>query len=291
MVVCSSILRTTNGKLYYNHFDSSDDTTKHGSGSWSLETANSWLKWTSASGRGLAYYNTGQVNCVNEVRGKVSDVNVVIVKASVRATDSNNDYEGGELGYGPYIPLSIVKRVGGSGTSLKDSDYLNWFNNTWYVCLFKISGNNKTARRDGANEITESSDSTHTTQTLQGVNILANTTGQYGYIDYIKVYRSETLTMNNLVDGQKFRIRNGALTVVATSGVASGGQATINISSVATRPPYYDIQVLDTDGTTVIYTDTTYQNDVWGGDIYSQIQLYPKVHGSSIVTKVGGIII
>ncbi|MBA7540830.1 hypothetical protein ES705_33133 [subsurface metagenome] len=89
-------------------------------------------------------------------------------------------------------------------------------------------------------------------------------TGDY---DNLKIYKSEIITMNGLEDGQKFRIRKAGDVVVATSAGAGGGQATIDLSGEADRPPYHDLQVLDDDDS-VLFTDTVFEDNIWGGDIF-----------------------
>ena len=88
------------------------------------------------------------------------------------------------------------------------------------------------------------------------------------YVDEVKVYKSEVITMNTLPTGWKFRIRKTGESVVATSAGATDGTATITLTALSDRPPYYDIQILNASNE-VQYTDTTYQNDVWGGDVYN----------------------
>jgi len=85
--------------------------------------------------------------------------------------------------------------------------------------------------------------------------------------DNWKIYKSETITCNNLPDGYKIRIRKAGPITVATSSGASGGSASISLSALSDRPPYYDIQVLDASDN-VLTTGSEFLNDVWGGDVY-----------------------
>lgn len=89
-------------------------------------------------------------------------------------------------------------------------------------------------------------------------------TGYSFWVDTVKVYRGKTIVMTNLPNGAKFRIRKSGPTVVATSGAASGGSASIALSTLSDRPPYYDLQVA-LNGTDFNITSTLYQNDIWGG--------------------------
>jgi hypothetical protein len=89
-------------------------------------------------------------------------------------------------------------------------------------------------------------------------------------IDWIVVYTTSTITMNGLATGQKFKIYDSGLSLVATSGAASGGIATLTDSSppYSTRPPYGKIAVTDTDGSTILL-DNLFLGDVYWGDTYT----------------------
>lgn len=116
------------------------------------------------------------------------------------------------------------------------------------------------------------------------VDRLAIAIGAYGTHAFISpsrivnilFYKSETITMGGaLTDGQKFNIRDSEGNILAWSTSASEGFATIDISTLSTRPPYYDIQVTDSGGSYVIYTSTNNLGDVWGGDLYSFVSTPP----------------
>jgi len=113
------------------------------------------------------------------------------------------------------------------------------------------------------------SDSTYTgSEVMRVCGTLESPTAR---IKNIKVYTSETITVTGLKDGQKFKLYNSGGSEVATSGAASGGQATLSISSLSSRPPYQKIAVTDTDGSTIKWTmDSGHSayNDIWGGDTF-----------------------
>lgn len=102
--------------------------------------------------------------------------------------------------------------------------------------------------------------------------------GEWGYWDDVKIWKSNIITVTNLVQGQKVELFNASNTLLSSATVGVGeNNATLDVS-VLIFPFEGYFRVYATDGVTLLYT-TPLDNDIWGGDQYS------------ILPPVGGIII
>ena len=180
-----------------------------------------------------------------------------------RLTASNNFYfiamAEGSPGY-----FRLYKRLAGSDTQIGSSGAPTILDNTWYTIRFDLQG---TALKGYFSNVLQASATDSSITAAGSIGPLGGGAGTSYSIDNLKCFTSNIITMVGLATGAKFRIRKSDTTVIATSAAAANGVATINTTALADRPPYYDLQIA-VDGTNFTITDTTFLNDIWGGDTY-----------------------
>ena len=159
----------------------------------------------------------------------------------------------------------ISKVVAGTPTDLSTTQALT--TNTTYSFKFKIAGTSLSSLVNGVTKT--ATDSAITGAGALGLMVRYVGHAEITYFDDIKAYKNENIVMNGLADGQKFKIYKAGPTLVATSAAASGGSATLDGSALTDRPPYLQIAITDTDGSTIIWNGVGASNDVWLGDIYT----------------------
>jgi predicted phosphodiesterase len=257
--------RTIQGKLYYNSFDSYDDTKKAG-GTWTLDTANSLIKQTKNE-RGYAYVDAGQDSYVTEAKWRRSNMaGLAGCGIVLRFIDSGNMYYVQEEN--PGSSYSIKKYVSSSSTTIKTGTFSAAANN-WYIIASYFNGNSKTTYIGAAGstlgtKLTDSADTSFQTGHSTGVKG-APAAGQTDYFDWLLVQKSWTITVNGMSDNWYFKVFKGANSYKSTP--SSSSTSTLDISTLADRAPYDKIAIYDASGNVIL--DNQFSNDVYGGDVYN----------------------
>ena len=263
----SSITRVVHGRLYFNHFDEFDDLAKSGAGTWTLEPANSWLRFTigGVSEQGWATHDSGHSDCVVEARYRYDVPDGGEPSLAIRYVSDWYSWHAFDCTAYDWLAIHYWRHDRYDDTS---HSLISTSPGTWHVIRARLLGERMTASTGMVSTTTV--DARNLASTVHGLRGLSYDGTINIYWDYLAMYVSETITMTGLEDGQRFRIRTAAGAVVATSPPAGGGEASIDISALAARPPYDEVQVLDSDGSTVICSEAT-RGDVWGGDIFRAV--------------------
>jgi len=92
--------------------------------------------------------------------------------------------------------------------------------------------------------------------------------GDLGYWDDVKIWKSNKITVTNLVQGQRVKLFNASDSLVSSATVGEGENDSILDVSALTFPFTGYFQIYATDGTTLLHSSVLYQ-DIWGGDEYA----------------------
>jgi len=91
--------------------------------------------------------------------------------------------------------------------------------------------------------------------------------GDLAYWDDVKIWKSNKITVTNLVQGQRVELFNASDSLVSSATVGEGENNTILDVSALTFPFTGYFQIYATDGMTLLHSSVLYQ-DIWGGDEY-----------------------
>lgn len=263
-----TLTRNTYGKIYFNDFTSTDDTTKNG-GTWTLDTANSQI-YQSANVRGYAYVDAGQDSYVTEAKWKRSNMaGLAGVGVVMRFVDANNMYYVQEETTGS--SYTIKKYVSSASTTIKSGSFSASANN-WYIIAAYFNGNSKTTYIGSAGstlgvQLTDTADTSFQTGHNTGLKG-APASGATDYFDWLLVQKSWTVTVTGMSDNWYFKVVKGANSY--QSGVSASGSAALDISTLADRAPYDHVEIYD--NSNVLQLDNQFAGDVYGGDAYSYSQ-------------------
>jgi len=255
------------GKVYYNDFSETDDLTKLGVGTWTLNTAQERLEFTSATaGHYIAYRDVSPlVDYVMETR-TMGDGAAFSAGCVGRVTDINNFYRAIEHS----LDALYVQRMAG-GTLVDLGSVAHAYDpNVWYVVRFWISGSTLKAIVDLVDEVTVS-DTTFTDQTLVGLGGYHPAGGETYFFDYLKIFKSPNVTVTNLLAGQRVELYDSADVLKASATVPAGATSlTLDLWTVEIPVDGY-FKVYKEDGVTFWYrSPRTGTVEVWGGDEWRQ---------------------
>ena len=90
--------------------------------------------------------------------------------------------------------------------------------------------------------------------------------------DYLTITRSSVITINYLLDNQKFKLYKSSGLLCGTSGASIGGKCSFDAIGNYPNPPYDKLIITDTDGVTPLYTYINTGN-IYPGDVYNAVAL------------------
>jgi len=91
--------------------------------------------------------------------------------------------------------------------------------------------------------------------------------GEWGYWDDVKIWKSNTITVINLAQGQKVELINTSDNLVSSATVGVGeNNTTLDVSPLSFPFEGY-FKIYASDGNSLLYTSAIY-DDIWGGDEY-----------------------
>jgi hypothetical protein len=150
------------------------------------------------------------------------------------------------------------------------STALHVHSNAWYVMKVFVSG---TRIRCYINEmlIFDTTDSNIVSFTSYRILVGGYILGESGYIDYVKIYRADTIAVNGLKQGQKIELYDVNHRLIASDVVEAGeSKAILDICNLAFPFSGY-FKIYTSDGITILYRTQIYE-DIWGGDEYAITQ-------------------
>jgi hypothetical protein len=138
---------------------------------------------------------------------------------------------------------------------------------TWYTMKVVVSGTNLRAYVDGVLKF-DIIDLNMGSAPPRRVDHRGYYNGEWGYWDDVKIWKSNTIKIANLQEGQKAELYDNANNLRSSDTVGTGEtQALLDVSSL-TFPFTGYFKIYATDGITLLHTSELYQ-DIWGGDEYS----------------------
>lgn len=256
-----NLQRVTVGLLYFNDFTATDDTTKSSDNiTWSL-AGGTYLQ-ASGNGVAVAYKSCGVEAYIVYAYAKADSPEF---GAGARITAYDNLY---------YTPINsanrhyLLKQVGGVLVNLGDAVHAY---SAAVMYLSKLKVQQVATRLEGVMS------RPGVTRTRLTSNDVAFTSGQNGgvrvgilagtvQIDWIGI-TGITITMTGLLDAQRFKIYSSG-NLVGTSDASVGGTAVWTVTMDDDYGPKFDkIEITDTDGSTIVYSSTSW-TDICGGDIF-----------------------